>query len=67
MSLVLQEEFLHRKGYQAMERAAQGGGVVTIPEGVREVAGYGTQCSALVTSYHWSKVVVIDLGRLFQP
>lgn len=66
MSLVLQEEFLHRKGYQALERAAQGGGVITIPEGVQEMTGCGTPCSGLVTSYNRSKVVVSDLGGLFQ-
>lgn len=45
-----QEEFLHGKGGQAVEGAAQGGGGgVPVPGGVQGVIGCGTQCSGMVT------------------
>lgn len=42
-----QEKFLHRRGCQVLERAAQGGSGVTISQGVQGTTGHGTQCSGL--------------------
>lgn len=42
------QEFLHGKGCQTLEWAAQGGVGVPIPKSVQGITGGGTQCSALV-------------------
>jgi len=37
------EQFLLRKSSEAVAQAAQGGGEVTVPGGVQEPSGYGTE------------------------
>lgn len=43
-----QEEFLLWKSGQALELATQGVGEVTIPGGVEEMIGHGTECCGCI-------------------
>ena len=62
-----QEKFLLRKSDEAVTQAAQGSGGVTVPGGVQETCGCGTEghdqwarCDGLVLG-------LSDLKDLFQP
>jgi len=43
-----EEEFLLRESSEAVAQAAQGGGGVTVPGGVQELCGCGTELHGLV-------------------
>ena len=63
-----QEQFLLQKSGQALGRAAQGGGGVTVPGGVQEAFRCCTEGHGLVGNIgnRWT-VELDDLGGVFQP
>jgi len=65
--LVIRKKILLRKTVEAVAQAAQGGGGVTIPGGVQEPCGGGTEGHG---QWAWGDGLLVGLGDLrglFQP